>query len=525
MLLHDFFEYQAREKPGAEFAVQGSRTLTYGEAATQVNQTANALIAAGLQIGDRAAVLSKNSIEYAILYLAASKAGVALVPLNYRLAPPEWSYIINDCGAELLLSASEYATAIDAIRGELTTVSRYVVLDGSGAERWDAYCPWIDGQPVTAPDRVVGERDDAYQMYTSGTTGHPKGAVITHAAVTSNMVQTALTAAATVRPEPGQRWLIVAPMYHAAAAMTTFDTIFWGSCLYIMADFNPAEMVRVLSEERIALAFGVPAMIQACLMMAPDVAQRNYDTLKLISYGGSPIAEQTLRRAMEVFQCEFNQGYGMTETTSTLSYLMPEDHHRALREKPELLLSAGRPLIGTQIRIVDEDDNPVPNGTVGEIVARGPQIMKGYWNKPEATDEALRGGWMHTGDAGMMDGEGFIFIQDRVKDMIVSGGENVYPREVEEVLFKHPAVADAAVIGVPDPSWGEAVKAIVVLRQGEQATQEDLMEFCRGRLAGFKRPRTIDFAAELPRNPSGKVLKRQLREPFWAGRGRRVEGA
>jgi fatty-acyl-CoA synthase len=298
-----------------------------------------------------------------------------------------------------------------------------------------------------------------------------------------------------------------------------------GGCLYIQTDFNPSEVIRALSEEHVVVAQMVPSMIQACLTTVPDVARRQYEDLRLIIYGASPIAEQTLRRAIEAFKCDFLQGYGMTETTSALTYLLPSDHQRALTQKPALLLSAGRAMLGTEVRIVDTDDNPVPNGTIGEVVGRGPQLMKGYWNRPEATAEALRGGWMHTGDAGVMDDEGYVYIQDRVKDMIVSGGENVYPRSVEEVLFQHPAIADAAVIGVPDERWGEMVKAIVVVREGMNATAEEIMEFCRGRLGGFERPRSVDFVDALPRNPSGKVLKRTLREPYWAGQQRRVAGA
>jgi len=263
-------------------------------------------------------------------------------------------------------------------------------------------------------------------------------------------------------------------------------------------------------------------MIQACLMLVPDVAERRYEQLKLIGYGASPIAEQTLRRALEVFGCDFVQGYGMTELTSALTFLSPEDHRRALAGRPGLLLSAGRPLVGSEVRVVDADDRPVPNGTIGEVVGRGPQLMRGYWNLEEASAEALRGGWMHTGDAGILDDEGYLYIQDRVKDMIVSGGENIYPREVEEVLFQHPAVADAAVIGIPDERFGEAVMALVVLVEGQSVESAEIAEFCKGRLAGYKRPRSVEFVAALPRNPSGKVLKRELREPYWAGHTRRV---
>jgi acyl-CoA synthetase (AMP-forming)/AMP-acid ligase II len=265
-------------------------------------------------------------------------------------------------------------------------------------------------------------------------------------------------------------------------------------------------------------------MIQACLTAVPDVTQRNYDNLRLIHYGASPIAEATLRRAIETFKCEFSQGYGMTEMSAGIAILSWADHQCALKDRPDLLLAAGRPVLGTEVKIVDANDNPLPNGVIGQVLTRGPQMMKGYWKQPDATAEALRGGWMHTGDAGILDEEGYLYIQDRFKDMVVSGGENVYPRIVEEVLFKHPAVAEAAVIGVPDEKWGETIKAVVVLRQGMNATEDEIIDFCRGKLGGFERPRSVDFVETLPRTPSGKVLKRVLREPYWTDQKRRVAG-
>jgi acyl-CoA synthetase (AMP-forming)/AMP-acid ligase II len=495
--------------------------MTYGEALAETNRLANAFIDAGLQIGDRIAMLAKNSIEYVLLYFAASKAGVVPVPLNYRLAPAEWRYIVNDAGAKILIAAGEYPEAVNPLRHELPTVERFVAID-STCRGWDDYHQWMTKQPATSPARFVPEDSALYQMYTSGTTGHPKGAVLTHRAVVAHLGQTGLA----LRGEPGERRLLVAPVFHAAAAVATvFMGVTRGDGLYIQADFNPTDVVRALSEERIAVVQMVPSMIQACLTAVPDVAQRRYDHLRLMIYGASPIAEQTLRRAIEVFKCDFLQGYGMTETTAALTLLLPSDHRRALAENPALLLSAGRAMAGTEVRIVDSEDNPVPNGTIGEVVGRGPQLMKEYWQRPEATAGALRDGWMHTGDAGVIDDEGYLYIQDRMKDMIVSGGENVYPRVVEEVLFQHPAVADAAVIGVPNERWGETVKAIVVLRSGMSASAEEILEFCRERLGGFERPRSVDFIEALPRNPSGKVLKRTLREPYWAGQQRRVAGA
>jgi acyl-CoA synthetase (AMP-forming)/AMP-acid ligase II len=519
MRLHDYLDYRAREHPDTEFAVLGDRVITYRDAARATNQVANALVASGLQVGDRVALLSKNSIEYPLVMLGASKAGVVPVPLNYRLAAPEWAYIINDAQAKLLISSSAYVSIADEFRDELTTCERFVAIDADGPEGWEDFRQWLG--PDTPPDRHPTDEHDVYQMYTSGTTGRPKGAVLTHGAVSAQIGQLALV----VHAEVGDRTLIVAPLYHAAAAITAFITIAGGGSMYIQEDFNPMEVVRALSEERVSQATLVPAMIQACLVFVPDAGARDYSNLKRITYGASPIAEETLRKAADVFRCEFAQGYGMTETTAVLTYLMPADHERALREKPDLIGSAGRPVVGTELRIVDEQDNDVPIGEIGEIIARGPQLMRGYWNLPDESAEALRGGWMHTGDAGIVDEEGYIYIQDRVKDMIVSGGENVYPREVEEVLFKHPAIADAAVIGVPHDQWGETVKAIVVLREGQTATEEEIMEFCRDKLGGYKRPRSVDFINSLPRNPTGKVLKKDLREPYWEGQKKRVAGS
>jgi acyl-CoA synthetase (AMP-forming)/AMP-acid ligase II len=520
MRLHDYLDFHAREWPESDFAIFEGRRQSYGEAMLEANRLAHALLSCGLERGDRVGILAKNCIEYMLFYYAASKAGVVPVPLNYRLAPPEWVYIANDAQVRMVLARSELAHVIDGLRGELGGVERWIALEAD-VPGWTPYGEWIADRPCTPPDRFIPEDADLYQMYTSGTTGRPKGAILTHRAVTAQIAQLALIVGAFAR----ERVLVVAPVYHAAAAVQAFTAVAGGAALYIQEDFVPAEVVRALSEERIGVVTLVPAMIQACLVFVPDVAERSYRDLRLMVYGASPIAEETLRRAVEVFGCEFAQAYGMTETTAVASFLLPDQHRRAVEGEPDLLLSAGRPLPGTELRVVDENDRPVPPGTVGEILVRGPQLMRGYWNQPEASKQTLRGGWMHTGDAGMLDERGLLYVQDRVKDMIVSGGENIYPREIEDVLFQHPAVADAAVIGVPDEAWGEAVKAIVVLRQGASATEAEIIEFFRDKLAGYKRPRSVEFAEALPRNPTGKVLKRELREPYWKGHRRRVAGA
>jgi len=518
VLLHDFLDYQAREHPDRTFSEQGERRLSYREAAALSNRLARALLRAGVGHGDRFAYLAKNNLEYAVFFFAASRIGAVPVPLNYRLAPAELAYVVSDAGAELVVARGEYVQTIEGIRKDLPQARTFVAQDAPAPPGWVGLEEFAGVEQAAPPEARVSPDDDLYQMYTSGTTGRPKGAVLTQRAVLSQFMQQFVS----VEVQHRDRVLVVAPLYHAAAAVTALGTSLGGGTLVIHEDFSPGEVVRALSEDAISRTTLVPAMIQACLAFVPDVADRSYDDLRLIVYGASPIAAETLRRAMEVFRCDFAQGYGMTETTAQLTLLTPEDHRRALRERPELLLSAGRPLPATEIRIVDAEGREVPRGGIGEVVARGPQLMRAYWNLPEATEEALRGGWLHTGDAGRMDAEGYITLEDRIKDMIVSGGENIYPREVENVLFEHPAVADVAVIGVPDERWGETVKAIVVLRPGAQATEEEIVEFSRGRLAGYKRPRSVDFVESLPRNPSGKVLKKVLREKYWAGRERRV---
>ncbi len=518
MLLHDSLDFYARERADRLCIEFGDRRISYREAREHADRLARALVDAGLRPGERFAVLAKNCAEYPLFYAAGSKSGAVPVPLNYRLAPREWAYIVADAGARLVIARGELVEPLETMRAELEEIGTWVSLDGPRPDGWIDYAGWLAGQQEGAPEHRGEASDDLYQMYTSGTTGRPKGAVLTHAAVAANLIQQM----AAVQPHPDDHTLVVAPIYHAAAALTAMGSMAAGTSMVIHEDFSPADVVDALSQGGVTRTTLVPAMIQACMGFVPDAAERSYPRLHTIIYGASPIAADVLRRAMEVFRCDFLQGYGMTETTAALSFLSAADHRRALAEKPELLLSAVRPLPGTEIRIVDENEQPVPSGQVGEIVARGDQMMRAYWNLPEATAETLAGGWLHTGDAGRLDEEGFLYIEDRVKDMIVSGGENVYPREVENALFEHPAVADVAVIGVPDEKWGEAVKAIVVLRPEQEVGADAIVDFCRDRLAGYKRPRSVDFVDLLPRNPSGKVLKKELREKYWQGQGRRV---
>jgi acyl-CoA synthetase (AMP-forming)/AMP-acid ligase II len=515
MRLHDYLEFFAREKPDFPFAEMEGRSVSYKEANDTANRFAHALIDSGLSKGDRFAYLSKNSIEMAIMFFGASKVGVVPVPLNYRLAPREWLYIANDANTKLLFAESEFVDGIESVIDELT--ANIFVAVGGEHTQWNAHDDWLSAD-TSNPGADVSEDDQLYQMYTSGTTGLPKGAMLSQRAIDCN-----LTMISTVfRVDYVPRFLIVAPLYHAAASVTLMAAVHEGGTSVLQKDFIPADVVESLSSDGITNVTLVPAMIQACLVGVPDVAERNYDSLQTLTYGASPIAEETLRKAIATFKCSFVQGFGMTETTAMATAMIPEDHERALAGEAHLLKSAGRAVLGTEVKIVDENDEEMPRGEVGEVVIRGPQIMMGYWNMAEATEKALKNGWMHTGDAARMDDEGFIYIQDRIKDMIVSGGENIYPAEVESAVFEHGAIADVAVIGVPSEQWGESVLAFVVLKPGSTVTPDELFDFCRPRLAGYKIPKQIEFIEAVPRNASGKALKKDLREPYWKGIDRRV---
>ncbi len=516
MRLYHFLDYWAREQPDAEFAVQEDQRLTYAEAAAAVNRVAHGIVGSGVHVGERIGILASNRPESVLIVLAAAKAGVVTVPLDARHTPNQWLYVLNDGAVKFLFCAGEFVQGLDEVRQRLETVEHFVTLDDAdGASGWEVFADWLAEQPTTPIERPVADTDTLYQIYTSGTTGQPKGVAVSHGATENLLIQWDQM----FRLQPGQRLLCVTPIFHVTGLFVSFSCVYRGGSVYIPRRFDPREAVRALSEERIAGTFMGPAMIQACLAV-PDAAERHYDSLRSIVYGGAAISEDTLRQATQVFPCELFQVYGLTEGLVTM--LGPQDHRAALTDKPALLTSAGRPSLGVEMRIVDEERQPVPTGSMGEIIARGPHLMTEYWNRPDATAETLRDGWLYTGDAGVVDEEGYLYIRDRIKDFIVWSGRQVYPAMVENVLEQHPAVQEAAVIGVPDPETGEAVKALIVLREGLTVAEQELIEFCAGDLAEYQRPSSVEFTDPFPRDNLGKVLKRELREPYWAGQERRV---
>jgi len=490
------------------------RAMTFAEVDAMASRVANALIASGVRTQDRIAYLSKNGDHFLPFLVGACKARAALAPFNFRLAAPEIARLIEDSGARIMFVGPDVVDLADRAVALLASKPRMIALgfDREGYERRDA---WMEAASATDPLLEADPEDDVVQLYTSGTTGVPKGVQLTNR---NYLTVFALPVpAGGLNYQPGDTVLAAMPFFHVAGVNVALIAMASGARSAILRDAAPQLILDMIGKERVNHAFLAPALIQM-LMQAPGIASADLSSMRSLTYGASPISEDLLKRASARFGCEFVQLYGMTETCGAGTFLPHADHDPAKGK----LRSCGAAWPGVELKIVGGDGAEVKRGAVGEVVIRSPVVMKGYWMKPEATGAAIRDGWMHTGDAAYMDEDGYVFIYDRVKDMIVTGGENVYPAEVENALFGHPAIADAAVIGVPDDDWGEAVKAIVVLKPGAPRDTADIIAWARARIANFKTPKSVDFVEAIPRNLSGKILRRELREPFWKGRDRRV---
>ena len=496
--------------------IEGDRTRTWGELYERSIRVANALQAAGVGVQDRVAFLDKNSIEHFEVFYGCALINAVSVDINWRLAPPEVEFIVNDAAAKVLVVHADFWPVIEAIRANLTTTQLIVVIGGTGGDI--DYETWVNSGAATDPAVVSASEDIAFQLYSSGTTGRPKGVMLTN-----NNFFVMLPGARTFwKLSDDMINLVAMPLFHIGGGGWATAGQFVGSSSIIVREMDPNAVIQLIEKHKITHGFLVPAVLQFMLMM-PSVKEADFSSLQLMVYGASPISLEVLTNSVETFKCDFMQVYGLTETTGATT-LLPSEDHDPKGPNAHRLRSCGVPAPGVEIRIIDNaTGKELPAREVGEIWCKSPQVMKGYWNNPKATAESITpDGWFKTGDAGYRDEDGYIYIHDRVKDMIVSGGENVYPAEVESALMSHPAIADVAVIGVPHEKWGETVKAIVVKKADVAVTEAEIIEFSKGLLARFKCPTSVDWIDALPRNPSGKILKKDLRAPYWEGRERMV---
>jgi acyl-CoA synthetase (AMP-forming)/AMP-acid ligase II len=525
----DMLRTNVAERADAPMFCFGGSTVSWSEHYRRACRVAHALRAEDLGPGGRIAFLDRNGLGYFEVLFGGALIGAVNVAVNWRLSPGEMAAIIDDARAEVLVLSPEFVPSLARMDSGLPSVTRVVVMgdakvgaDLGGASdlaRRAGYEDWLADQPASDPGHE-GEPDEvALQLYTSGTTGLPKGVMLSNRNM-QYMLENAAGDAFEIDHTTVS--LVAMPLFHIGGSGWALCGMSRGGRSVIVRDLDPVEVLRLLGAERVTHAFFVPAVLMM-LLATPGITDADLSSLHTIFYGASPIAEDVLTRCLEVFGCRFAQVYGMTETTGAIVRLPHEDHDPD-GPRRHLLRAAGKPLPGVDLRVVDPDTGtPCAPGVVGEVQTRSPFNMLGYWEQPDETRRTvLEDGWLRTGDAGYLDDEGYLFLYDRMKDMVISGGENIYPAEVENILLGAPGVADAAVFGVPDDKWGETVKAVVVPSPGTELDAASLIDYCRNRLAHFKCPTSVDFAEMLPRNPSGKVLKRELRAPYWRGYHRQV---
>jgi acyl-CoA synthetase (AMP-forming)/AMP-acid ligase II len=504
----------AQQRPDAVATVCKDRTRTFAESLDRIARFAGALQGLGLRDGDRAAILSLNSDRYHEFLAGTLWAGGVVVPINLRWTVAEIAESLVEVGARVLVVDDAFAGHVEGIRRARPALEH--VLHAGDGPTPDGLLSFEQLVADSAPvDDARREGDDlAAVFYTGGTTGRSKGVMLSHA----NLLTSALgVLASEAFLTPGGTYLHAAPMFHLADLAAWTTQIVRGGTHVMIPMFEPVAVMTAIAEHAVTDALLVPTMIQL-LVDHPRIDEFDVSGLRRVIYGASPMSEGVLNRAIKALpNATFTQAYGMTELSPCATLLLPEDHEHPVHRR-----SAGRAVLHGEVRIVGPDDVELPRGQVGEICARGGHVMLGYWNRPEETAEALRGGWMHTGDGGYMDEEGYVYISDRIKDMIISGGENVYSVEVENALAQHPAVATCAVIGVPDERWGERVHAVVVPVAGASPALDELRAFCTERIAGYKVPRSMEIVDGLPLSAAGKVLKRELRTPYWEGHERAV---
>ena len=506
-VLGDIPRKHARLNPDWECVVCEDVRLTWKQFNERINRLANGLSGIGVEKGTKVAVLALNCHRYLEIYYALAKLGAVAVPLNFRLSPEELTYVTNHSDAEFFMADVGFIEVANAIMPSLDNIKQSIALNGP-EEGWLDYEEMLSATPDTEPDVEVDEDDLCQLQYTGGTTGLPKGVMLTH----RNYITSAIGMLLTTLAEEGDKTLQVLPIFHTAWWPALIHHYCGGGAVIAKRfDFN--EILAMAEKERVTHINMVPILFSWVLDF-PDLDKYDLSSIKLLTYAGAPMPADLMRRCIEKFGPIFQQGYGLTEAAPLATILLEKDQS-TLDGPPEItrrISSAGKESMITEVRLFDDEDKEVPVGEVGEIVVRGKNIMKGYWKDPELTAKALRGGWLHTGDLATLDEYGFIYIVDRKNDMIITGGENVYPYEVEKILYEHPAVLEAAVVGVQDKTWGEAVTAVVALKAGTTATEEELIGFVKERIAGYKTPKQVIFMESIPKTAIGKILRRQVRE-------------
>jgi acyl-CoA synthetase (AMP-forming)/AMP-acid ligase II len=511
--------------PEKQAIVCGGKRWTYQEFNGRIIRLSQHLNSLGVEKDDKVAILHPNCHYYLESYYGIARLGAASVPINYRLSPREIAFILEDSESKVLIADPMFQTQVNAIREEMVGIVQ-ILWTGEGAKAVESrdlnYEAALEKSPSTAvPEAPVTGEDIAQIYYTSGTTGRPKGVMLSH----KNVCTHALGTIAELHLTDRDVWTHVAPLFHLADAWATWAVTWVGGTHVVVREFEPKTVFETFEKEKVTLTNLIPTMLNL-MVNHPDAKKFNYDKLRVLLSGGAPIAPEVVRKIVETFRCDYIQTYGMTETSPYLTLSLLKDHLRELPYEDQLRFKSktGREFIGVELKVVNDRGQDIKKDEteVGEIIVRGDIVTRGYWKLPQETEKAIKEGWLYTGDMAVMDEEGYVTIVDRKKDMILTGGENVYSTEVENVLYMHPAILECAVLGIPDEKWGEAVKGVVVLKPGETAAAEEIIQFCKDRIAHYKAPKSIDFIEALPRTGSGKIHKKGLRDKYWEGYKKKV---
>ncbi|RPJ11979.1 MAG: long-chain-fatty-acid--CoA ligase [Deltaproteobacteria bacterium] len=525
MILTDTLKKAYKFHPQKQAIVCGGKRWTYREFYDRIQRLSICLKDWGVKKGDRVAILLPNCHYFLEAYYGIAQIGAISVPINYRLSPREMVFILEDSESKIMITDPVFKPQVDPVRGEMKKIERILWTGDeegpSGLLDFNVEKALRQARVVPLPETPVSEEDVAQIYYTSGTTGRPTGVMLSH----KNVMTHALGTIAEIHLTDSDVWIHVAPLFHLADAWATWAITWAGGTHVLVREFNPKTVLETIEREKVTITNLIPTMLNL-MVNHPDVGKHDYRNLRVLLSGGAPIAPEVVRKIVETFKCDYIQTYGMTETSPylTLSLLKSHLKERPYEDQLRFKSKTGKEFIAVQLKVVNDRDQEIKQDEkeVGEIIVKGDTVTTGYWKLPEETKKSIRDGWLYTGDLAIMDEEGYVTIVDRKKDMILTGGENVYSTEVENVLYMHPAILECAVVGIPDAKWGEAVKGIVVLKPGQRAAENEIIQFCKERIAHYKAPKSIDFIDALPRTGSGKIHKKGMRDKYWEGSGKKV---